>query len=64
MNMNKWKTIIMSDLHLGAIQSQSDKILEFLEQNDAETIILNGLVIVTGKQIGRASCRERVYVLV
>ena len=26
--------------------------------------LLGGLPIVTGKQIGRASCRERVYVLV
>ena len=43
--MNKWKTIIMSDLHLGAIQSQSDKILEFLEHNEAETIILNGDIV-------------------
>lgn len=43
--MKKWKTIIMSDLHLGAIQSQTDKIIEFLDNNDAETIILNGDII-------------------
>jgi UDP-2,3-diacylglucosamine pyrophosphatase LpxH len=52
--MNKWKTIIMSDLHLGAIQSQSDKILEFLENNEAETIILNG-DIVDGWALKRGS---------
>ena len=27
--MKKWKTVIMSDLHLGARQSQTDKILKF-----------------------------------
>ena len=43
--MDKWKTIIMSDLHLGAIQSNTDKIIEFLDYNDAETIILNGDII-------------------
>ena len=41
----KWKTIIMSDLHLGARQSQTDKILSFLEQNDSEKLILNGDII-------------------
>lgn len=43
--MDKWKTIIMSDLHLGAIQSNTDKIIDFLDNNDAETIILNGDII-------------------
>ena len=40
--MKKWKTIIMSDLHLGARQSQLNKILEFIEKNDSEVLILNG----------------------
>jgi UDP-2,3-diacylglucosamine pyrophosphatase LpxH len=43
--MKKWRTIIMSDLHLGARQSQTDKILKFLEQNESETLILNGDII-------------------
>ena len=43
--MKKWRTIIMSDLHLGARQSQTDKILEFLENNEMETLILNGDII-------------------
>jgi UDP-2,3-diacylglucosamine pyrophosphatase LpxH len=43
--MKKWKTIIMSDLHLGARQSQTDKILKFLEENNSETLILNGDII-------------------
>ena len=43
--MKKWKTIIMSDLHLGARQSQLNKILEFIEKNDSEVLILNGDII-------------------
>jgi UDP-2,3-diacylglucosamine pyrophosphatase LpxH len=43
--MNYWKTVIMSDLHLGARQSQTGKILQFLESNRAEKIILNGDII-------------------
>jgi len=41
----KWKTIIMSDLHLGAKQSQTDKILKFLDENKSEKLILNGDII-------------------
>ena len=43
--MKKWKTVIMSDLHLGARQSQTDKILKFLEENEMDTLILNGDII-------------------
>lgn len=43
--MNRWKTIIMSDLHLGARQSQTDKVLKFLKNNSAEKIVLNGDII-------------------
>ena len=35
----------MSDLHLGARQSQTDKILKFLNENESETLILNGDII-------------------
>jgi len=41
----KWRTIIMSDLHLGARQSQTDKILKFLKENKSEILILNGDII-------------------
>ena len=41
----KWKTIIMSDLHLGARQSQTDKILKFLKENKTSKLILNGDII-------------------
>ena len=43
--MIKWKTIIMSDLHLGARHSQTDKIIKFLKENSSEKIILNGDII-------------------
>jgi UDP-2,3-diacylglucosamine pyrophosphatase LpxH len=43
--MKKWRTIIMSDLHLGARQSQTDKILKFLEENESDFLILNGDII-------------------
>jgi len=41
----RWKTIIMSDLHLGARQSQTEKILKFLTENESDTLILNGDII-------------------
>lgn len=43
--MKVWKTIIISDLHLGANHSQRDKILDFLEYNTSERMILNGDII-------------------
>ncbi len=43
--MNNYKTIIMSDLHLGARQSQTDKIIEFLDNNSSDILILNGDII-------------------
>lgn len=35
----------MSDLHLGARQSQTTKIIKFLEENESEILILNGDII-------------------
>jgi len=35
----------MSDLHLGARQSQTDKIIKFLDENQADKLILNGDII-------------------
>ena len=43
--MKKWRTIIMSDLHLGSRQSQTKKILKFLEENESDILILNGDII-------------------
>ena len=33
----------------------------FLEMSDSIMGMISGHIIVTGKQIGRASCRERVF---
>jgi UDP-2,3-diacylglucosamine pyrophosphatase LpxH len=41
----RYRTIIMSDLHLGAKQSQTDKIIKFLEENQTDKLILNGDII-------------------
>jgi len=46
--MKTWRTIIMSDLHLGARQSQTDKIIKFLDNNESETLILNGDIMMDG----------------
>ena len=35
----------MSDLHLGARQSQTDKIIKFLDENESDKLILNGDII-------------------
>ena len=35
----------MSDLHLGARQSQTDKIIKFLDKNESDILILNGDII-------------------
>jgi UDP-2,3-diacylglucosamine pyrophosphatase LpxH len=43
--MKQWRTIIMSDLHLGSRQSQTEKILKFLNENESDTLILNGDII-------------------
>ena len=43
--MIKWKTIIISDLHLGARQCQTSKILQFFKNNKSDKLILNGDII-------------------
>lgn len=40
-----YKTIILSDLHLGSKQSRTKDIIDFLNKNTANTIILNGDII-------------------
>lgn len=41
----KYKTIIVSDLHLGRKDSKVDEIIDFLKKNECETLILNGDII-------------------
>ena len=37
-----YKTIIISDLHLGSKASRTDDIIKFLEQNTCYNLFLNG----------------------
>ena len=41
----KYKTIILSDIHLGSKYSRAKDVIDFLTKNTAETIILNGDII-------------------
>jgi UDP-2,3-diacylglucosamine pyrophosphatase LpxH len=41
----KYKTIILSDIHLGSKYSRAKDVTDFLTKNTAETIILNGDII-------------------
>jgi len=41
----KYKTIIMSDIHLGMKDSKAKEVVDFLEKNSCETLILNGDII-------------------
>lgn len=43
--MKKYKTIVLSDIHLGSPNSQVKKANEFLRKHSAQTIILNGDII-------------------
>jgi UDP-2,3-diacylglucosamine pyrophosphatase LpxH len=40
-----FKTIILSDLHLGSPYAQVEKLLEFLRHTSSETLILNGDIV-------------------
>jgi UDP-2,3-diacylglucosamine pyrophosphatase LpxH len=41
----KYKTIILSDIHLGSKSSRANDVIEFLEKNTTETLILNGDIV-------------------
>lgn len=43
--MPSYKTLFLSDIHLGTRASQADMLLDFLKHNDAETIYLVGDVV-------------------
>ena len=44
-NIKKYKTIILSDIHLGIKDSKADELVEFLDHNTCETLILVGDII-------------------
>ncbi len=43
--MNKYKSIFISDLHLGTKYAQAEKLLEFIKENEAENFYLVGDII-------------------
>ncbi|MFI3158534.1 MAG: UDP-2,3-diacylglucosamine diphosphatase [Methylococcaceae bacterium] len=45
MNTNSYRTIWISDLHLGSTQCQADVLLDFLKYNDSEKLYLVGDII-------------------
>ncbi len=45
MNNNSYRTIWISDLHLGSTQCQADVLLDFLKYNDSEKLYLVGDII-------------------
>ena len=45
MTVNTYRTIWISDLHLGSSQCQADVLLDFLKHNDSETLYLVGDII-------------------
>lgn len=52
--MTKYKTIIVSDIHLGTKDSQAKEFIKFLEEHPTEQLILNG-DIVDGWALQRGS---------
>ncbi|MDX1904962.1 MAG: UDP-2,3-diacylglucosamine diphosphatase [Thermonemataceae bacterium] len=53
-----YKTIVISDVHLGTSGSKTKQLLRFLKQNTCETIILNG-DIIDGWQLKRSGKWKR-----
>ncbi|CAA6817012.1 MAG: Ser/Thr protein phosphatase family protein, UDP-2,3-diacylglucosamine hydrolase (EC homolog [uncultured Sulfurovum sp.] len=43
--MNKYKSIFISDVHLGTKQAQAEKLLQFIKENEAENFYLVGDII-------------------
>jgi UDP-2,3-diacylglucosamine pyrophosphatase LpxH len=43
--MSKYKTIIISDVHLGMKESKVNEVIKFLTNNKCDTLILNGDII-------------------
>jgi len=45
MNISRYKTIFISDLHIGSTQCQADMLLDFLKYNESEVLYLVGDII-------------------
>ena len=64
--MNHYRTLFLSDIHLGTPGCQASFLLDFLRHNDAETIYLVGDIIDgwrlknpgTGRRSTMTSCKN------
>src|SRR5207237_6066356 len=62
----RFRTLFISDVHLGARGSQADRLLDFLRSHDADTIYLVGDIVdggalkssCTGRNRTTTSCRR------
>lgn len=45
LNRSHYKTIVVSDIHLGTTNSKAKEVVRFLKNNSCETLILNGDII-------------------
>jgi len=43
--MKKYKTIVVSDLHLGTLDSKTKELVEFLDSNSCQTLIMAGDIV-------------------
>ena len=43
--VTKYRTIVLSDIHLGTEGSKAKEVVSFLKRNSCETLILNGDII-------------------
>ena len=54
----RFRTLFISDVHLGARGSQADQLLDFLRCHDADTIYLVGDIVDGMPHISNSSWRQ------
>ncbi|MCX6258944.1 MAG: UDP-2,3-diacylglucosamine diphosphatase [Bacteroidia bacterium] len=55
---NHYKTIVISDLHLGTVSSKTSEVIQFLKKNKCNTLIMNG-DIIDGWQLRKSGKWEK-----
>jgi UDP-2,3-diacylglucosamine pyrophosphatase LpxH len=58
--MEKWKTVILSDIHLGSKSSRAEDVWNFLDSVSCQTLILNG-DIIDGWSLKRGSKWKEIH---
>ena len=58
----RFRTLFISDVHLGARGSQADRLLDFLRVHDADTIYLVGDIIDGWALQSNWHCRNRIMI--